>query len=73
MPKVFIKSLFVIVAFFLMSHQAIAQCAMCRASAENSNIAAGINTGVLYLLLFPFLVIFGGGIYWYFNKEKFKP
>jgi hypothetical protein len=56
----------------LMPDFAAAQCAMCRASAQNSNIANGINSGVLYLLLFPFLVIFGGGIFWYFNKEKFK-
>lgn len=56
----------------LMPDFATAQCAMCRASAQNSNIANGINSGVLYLLLFPFLVIFGGGIFWYFNKEKFK-
>ena len=56
----------------IMPEVASAQCAMCRATAQNSNIANGINSGVLYLLFFPFLVIFGGGIFWYFNKEKFK-
>lgn len=49
-----------------------AQCAMCRASAEGTSIAKGLNTGILYLLAFPFLVIFGGGIYWYLNRKKFQ-
>lgn len=49
-----------------------AQCAMCRASAEGTTIAKGLNTGILYLLAFPFLVIFGGGIYWYLNRKKFQ-
>jgi hypothetical protein len=49
-----------------------AQCAMCRATAESSEYSAGINTGVLYLLAFPFLVIVGGGLFWYFNRNKFQ-
>jgi hypothetical protein len=49
-----------------------AQCAMCRASAEGTSIAKGLNTGILYLLAFPFLVIFGGGIFWYLNRKKFQ-
>ena len=49
-----------------------AQCAMCRATAESSEYSAGINTGVLYLLAFPFLIVFGGGIFWYYNRKKFQ-
>lgn len=42
--------------------RAVAQCAMCKASAETSveagsTAATGINTGVLYLLAFPFLFL----------------
>lgn len=40
---------------------AAAQCAMCRSTLENNlsngdpGIAAGINTGILYLLVLPYL------------------
>jgi hypothetical protein len=66
-----IKIATVIIAFLIpyISH---AQCAMCRASAEGTEIAKGLNTGILYLLAFPFLVIFGGGIFWYLNRKKFQ-
>lgn len=41
---------------------ASAQCAMCRATAENSikegsTQAAGLNTGILYLIIFPYLAV----------------
>ncbi len=41
--------------------KASAQCAMCRSTLENNfsngdpGIAAGINTGILYLLVLPYL------------------
>ena len=39
-----------------------AQCAMCKAIAESNSqgggeIAAGLNTGILYLMVFPYLII----------------
>lgn len=68
----FVLKVIVVIAAFALPYVAQAQCAMCRATAENSEYSAGINTGVLYLLLFPFLVIFGGGIFWYFNRKKFQ-
>ncbi len=52
-----------------------AQCAMCKASAETSleggsSAAAGINKGVLYLFLTPYLV--GGTIAFFWWKAKRK-
>jgi len=49
---------------------ASAQCAMCTISAEqgtkNGNTqAVGLNTGVLYLMAIPYLLIAGIGILWY--------
>ena len=44
---------------------------MCKASAEHSTIAKSLNQGILYLLLFPILVIGGGGYLWYKNRKKF--
>lgn len=48
-----------------------AQCAMCRSTLENNfsngdpGIAAGINTGILYLLMLPYLAVVVLGILWY--------
>lgn len=48
-----------------------AQCAMCKATSQNSGYAKSLNTGILYLLFFPIAVIFGGGLLWYKNRKKF--
>lgn len=48
-----------------------AQCAMCRSTLENNlsngnpGIAAGINTGILYLLAMPYLAVLILGYLWY--------
>lgn len=53
-----------------------AQCAMCRTQLENNvsngdiGIAAGINTGILYLLSLPYLAILVLGYVWYRNSRK---
>jgi hypothetical protein len=63
------------VAFMFLNVNANAQCAMCKASAETSmesgsTGAAGINKGVLYLFLTPYIV--GGTIafFWWRAKKK---
>lgn len=56
-----------------------AQCAMCKAvvetSAENgSNLAQGINNGILFLMAFPYALLIVGGFVWYrFYKKRIKP
>ncbi|MCC5920503.1 MAG: hypothetical protein LAT68_02445 [Cyclobacteriaceae bacterium] len=54
----------------------LAQCAMCRTQLENNvsegniGIAAGINTGILYLFFTPYIL---AGIiiyFWYKNSKK---
>lgn len=53
-----------------------AQCAMCRAQLENNvsngtpGIAAGINTGILYLLVMPYLIVLVLGYFWYKSSRK---
>ena len=53
-----------------------AQCAMCRTQLENNvsngepGIAAGINTGILYLLSMPYLIILALGYFWYKSSKK---
>lgn len=56
---------------FLASVQAFAQCAMCRTTLENNlsngdpGLAAGINTGILYLLALPYLIAIVLGYLWF--------
>ncbi len=51
------------------------QCAMCRVVAESSQtgggtIANGLNTGILYLMSFPYILILAGLIFLYFQKKE---
>jgi len=51
-----------LLALLLLGIDADAQCAMCRAAAENSlregsTQAAGLNSGILYLAMFPYLAV----------------
>lgn len=52
-----------------------AQCAMCRAvlesNADNST-AEGINDGIVYLMIFPYLLVGGLGYYIYKTHQKQK-
>lgn len=53
-----------------------AQCAMCRVSVENNinngtpTLGSGLNLGILYLLIMPYLIIGSIGYYWYKVKSK---
>ena len=56
---------------------AAAQCALCKATAESSlaegnTSAAGLNVGILYLLVMPYALIGGLGYWWYSNNKKKK-
>lgn len=64
-----------LVAFIFINEVTVAQCAMCKAVIEgenNNNIAKGVNNGITYLLVFPYLVV---GVLAYFlvrYKRKAK-
>ena len=67
--------LLVFVLLLLSVLPAEAQCAMCRAvleSEESGAAAKGINNGIVYLMIFPYLLIGGIGfaIYKLFQKAK---
>jgi membrane protein DedA with SNARE-associated domain len=52
-----------------------AQCAMCKATAESgqaagSTEAEGLNSGILYLMAFPYLIMAVVGIAWYRSQKK---
>jgi hypothetical protein len=52
------KRIIFFVAFFL-SQSNNAQCAMCKAVVENGDVsmAEGVNNGITYLMVFPYLLI----------------
>ncbi len=68
------KAFFVfIIAVILFSLPAEAQCAMCRAvleSEESGASAKGINNGILYLMIFPYLLVGGVGYAVYRSRKK---
>ena len=52
----------VLISFLLMifsSKQTYSQCAMCKAVVENgdTSMAEGVNNGITYLMVFPYLLI----------------
>jgi len=64
-----------LMSVFLYSTAALAQCPMCRATAETSlkegsTYALGLNTGILYLLAFPYLICSVLFFLWYRNHRK---
>lgn len=72
----YIAVIAMIMVLFLVPESAFAQCPMCKASAESSmkegsRVAVGLNKGILYLLVLPYLfygVLFL--IYWLKTRRK---
>ena len=62
--------------FFLLSSEIIkAQCAMCKAVVESESesggaIAKSVNNGILYLMIFPYLLVGVVGYFIYKNYIK---
>jgi hypothetical protein len=67
------KKTFFALVFMVMvaSSSVFAQCAMCRSTLENNfsngtpGIGAGINFGILYLLVLPYLGVLTLGYFWF--------
>jgi len=69
------KYLVFLLLCFLVVVPADAQCAMCRAvleSEESGQAAKGINNGIIYLMIFPYLLIGGIGYAVYKSRQKAK-
>ncbi|MEE9348891.1 MAG: hypothetical protein V3U80_02465 [Flavobacteriaceae bacterium] len=65
------KKVFLIIALMLSSKPLFSQCAMCKAVVENgdSDMAEGINSGIIYLMIFPYLFL-ALGVYFLYRKYK---
>ena len=72
------KILVLLAASLFSTLAAAAQCAMCRASVENNvsngdtSIGAGLNNGILYLVVMPYLMAGIIGYLWYRSSKKKK-
>ena len=68
--------IFLMIGFVLIGIDADAQCAMCRTTIEStisngrSNIATGLNTGILYLLTAPYLAVAVIAFLWFRQSKK---
>ena len=73
-----LKILLLVLASFFIRFSVLAQCAMCRASVENNvsngetSIGAGLNNGILYLVVMPYLMAGIIGYLWYRASKKKK-
>ncbi|PYF76094.1 hypothetical protein [Pedobacter nutrimenti] len=75
MKRIAFIAVFILLSVFSQHQTAVAQCAMCTISAEqgvkNGNTQSkGLNTGVLYLMAIPYLLIGGLGTLWYLKYRK---
>ncbi len=70
------KTILLVLVIMLVSTFSVeAQCAMCRAvleSDDSGQAAKGINNGIMYLMVFPYLLIAGVGYAIYRSRKKAK-
>lgn len=65
-----------ILVFLLTAGDLWAQCAMCRGSVESTmgngrnNVGIGLNTGIAYLFVMPYLIFAVIAYVWYRNSKK---
>jgi len=70
----------ILITLFLVLITAVsltAQCPMCRIAAESNlenggSAGAGLNTGILYMLSMPYLIVAALGFIWYRNRKTDK-
>lgn len=63
---------FVVVILIFVANFANAQCAMCKAVVESGgkSQAEGLNSGILYLMVFPYLLV--GALFYFIIKNRRK-
>lgn len=68
-----LKCIWILVLMLFFTLPIDAQCAMCRAvleSEEGQQTAKGINNGIVYLMIIPYVLIGTVGYFIYRNKKK---
>ncbi len=62
--------LLIIIVTLFVTNTADAQCAMCKAAVESGNESSGLNKGILYLLLMPYIIVMSMIFMWWRNKKR---
>lgn len=76
MKKLANTVLLTLIILVMNAGQVWAQCAMCRGSVESTmgngrnNVGIGLNTGIMYLFVMPYLIFAVIGYLWYRNSRK---
>jgi hypothetical protein len=75
MKKKFFLPAFLLLAIVLLPFDAAAQCAMCKGAAEanlkmGGGDPAGLNSGILYMLMVPYLLVGAIGYWWWRNRQQ---
>lgn len=75
MKRIAFVFVFILLSTIAINNTAVAQCAMCSVNAEQSvkngnTQGKGLNSGIIYLLSIPYLLISGMGILWYVKYRK---
>ena len=71
----YIIGFIVLFSALFLAGDAVAQCPMCRMSAESNlqnggTAGAGLNKGILYMLAMPYILISTIGFIWWRNRDK---
>ncbi|MEQ1744523.1 MAG: hypothetical protein ABMA02_03795 [Saprospiraceae bacterium] len=72
---VFALGVLLLAIWLFFPSEAQAQCPMCRMSAESNmknggTDGAGLNTGILYMLAMPYILVASIGYWWWRNRKK---
>ena len=75
MTRYFIFTSLALSLLFCLPSEVLAQCPMCKMSAETNlndggRAAAGLNKGILYLLVLPYAAMGILGYVWYRNRQN---
>ena len=76
MKKLVYRASGVLLIWTLSSAEILAQCAMCRGTVESTigngrnNVGVGINTGIAYLFVIPYLSVGVIAYFWYKNSQR---
>lgn len=73
--KRFISTCIILLLLIAFCNSAFAQCAMCAGTVESahgsgSSVAEGVNKGVLYIFMMPYLIIATLGYFWWRGRKN---
>ncbi len=76
MKKVIFIFVLIITFVVILQPELVAQCPMCKLSAESNlrdggSAGRGLNNGILYMFALPYLLVATMGYLWYKNRKNY--